>query len=99
MMVAVVPTVPATRPVKALASSRPMVGPNGNGLDTDPITDSAWATLVSWASTKATNTHPHCALARVDHRSSTPENCLTIRMTPTRAPTPMASELHDTRRI
>ncbi len=37
--------------------------------------------------------------ASVDHRSSTPANSRTMRMTPTRAPTPMASELHDTRRI
>ncbi len=35
--------------------------------------------------------------SRVDHRSSTPLNSWTIRTTPTRAPTPMPTEPHETR--
>ena len=72
MIVAVVPTVPPTSPVKALASSSSSVGPNGSGTDTDPITETACAAFVDCATTKQRNTHPNAAVCMVAQRSSVP---------------------------
>ena len=74
MTIAVVPTDPATNPVKLLANCTPRVGPNGSAATTEPSRTKAPANWGSWESSAVTTTQPFSALCSDSRRSGTSLN-------------------------
>ncbi len=75
MTIAVVPTEPATNPVKLLANCTASVGPYGSWVATEPSITNAPASCGSWDRRAVTTSQPFSEPRTISPRLGTSLNC------------------------